>query len=348
MYHKNIVSLLDKDLTITKETRKAPSPVSVMVQPVFITSNDRVFEAVGTGRAIRSVEIYPAVAEEVADVLFKAQDEVSKGDVLIQLDDREERLAVKLAEVRLKDARSLLSRYEQAVKEGAVPQSEVDSARADLESAQVTLDQAKLELEYRKVRAPFSGVVGIPGVDPGDRVNTDTLITGLDDRRILYVDFELPESLVWALREENTVTVTTPAYPERKFSGEICAQESRVDPERRTIMVRASIDNSEDLLRPGMSFTTRWEISGKEYPTVPEISLQWEPNGSYVWIVRDGHAEKVESSVIARTAGKVLLKASIDEGELVVVEGLQRLRPGRKVKILEDESLKFNKQVKKN
>lgn len=312
--------------------------VKVITQPVVMTRNDRVFEAVGTGRARLSVQIYSPVSEEVTAVLFEAQDEVARGDVLVQLDDREEKLAVRLAEVELKNARSLLKRYEQAVKDGGVPQSEVDSARADLEAAQVALDQAKLALEERQVRAPFDGVVGIPNVDPGGRVNPDTLITGLDDRKILHVDFEVPEALAGALRdaqaEAQNVTATTPAYPDRTFSGYISAQESRVDPERRTLMARASIVNSDDLLRPGMSFSTRWEIRGEEYATVPEISLQWGREGAFVWIIRDGRAEKIAVRVVARKGGRILVKGDIAAGDDVVIEGLQRLRPGAGVEIL--------------
>jgi RND family efflux transporter MFP subunit len=316
----------------------ATPAAKVITQDVILTSNDRVFEAIGTGRARLSVQIYPAVPGEVTEVRFKAQDRVDKGDLLVQLDDREERLAVRLAEVELKGAKNLLARYEQAVKAGGVPQSEVDTARDDVEAAQVALDQARLALEDRGIEAPFAGVVGIPNVDPGDRVNTDTLITGLDDRRILHVDFEIPEALAGALQrpggENHTVMATTPAYPGRRFTGTVSAQESRVDPQRRTLRVRASIENEEDLLRPGMSFTTRWAISGDDYPTVPEISLQWGREGSFVWIIRAGRAEKVPARVVARNSGVVLVEADIEPGEDVVIEGLQRLRPGDPVEIL--------------
>lgn len=312
--------------------------VKVITQPVEITSNDRIFRAVGTGRARLSVGIYPSVAEEVTSVFFEAQQQVKKGDVLVQLDDREEVLAVKLAEVQLKDAQSLLDRYELAVKEGGVPESEVDAARTDFEAAQVALEQAKLALEERQIKAPFDGIVGIPNVDPGDRVGTDMLITGLDDRKILYVDFEVPESLAGALQnteEKNRIiTATTPAYLSLNFSGHISAQESRVDPQRRTLMARASIDNDDDFLRPGMSFETIWEIPGDSYATVPEISVQWGRDGSYIWLIREGTAEKIQARVVARKAGRALLDGDIKGGESVVIEGLQRLRPGQKVEVV--------------
>lgn len=321
--------------------------MKVITQSVVMTGNNRVFEAVGTGRARQSVGIYTSVAEEVTDVLFEAQDKVEKGDLLVQLDDREEKLAIELAEVKLKDSKSLLNRYEQAVKEGAVPESEVDSARADVESARVALDQAELALTHRKVIAPFTGIVGIPRIDPGDRIGTDTLITGLDDREVIYIDFEVPESLAGALDKGQTITATTPAYPGKQFKGNITALESRIDPESRTVMVRASVENKGDLLRPGMSFATRWEITGQDYPTVPEIALQWGEDGSYVWVVREGRTERVNTQVIARTTGNVLLEGDITEGEQVVVEGLERVDQGSSVIILGNNHTQPETQVER-
>lgn len=347
LFHDDLLSFLGGDSSGNEKDSGIEAPVKVITKPVELKGNNRIFEAVGTGKARKSAEIYPSVAEEVSEVYFEAQQMVSKGDVLVQLDDREEKLAIQLAEVKLKDAKSLLNRYEQAVKEGAVPQSEVDSARADVDSARVELDQARLALKYRKIIAPFSGVVGIPRVDPGDRVNTDTLITGLDDRKIIHVDFEVPESLVGPLKNEQTITATTPAYPGKTFTGEITALESRIDPERRTVMARASIENTDDVLRPGMSFTTIWQITGKKYPTVPEISLQWGKDGSFVWIIRDNKSQKVYAQVIARTAGNVLLDGDISESEPVVVEGLERLDDGAEVIILGNYSSESGKQVEK-
>lgn len=333
-----IKSLFSSENQAGRTVGRGSVAVKVITQPVEMTNNDRVFAAVGTGRARLSVALYPAVSEEVKEVLFEAQQEVQSGDVLVQLDDREEQLALKLAEVRLKDAKSLLDRYEKAVKEGAVPESEVDSARADYEGAQVALDQAKLAIEDRQIIAPFDGVVGIPSVDPGDRVGPDTLITGLDDRAVLHIDFEVPEALAGDLKnaqlEKQKITATTPAYPDEVFEGYISAQESRIDPARRTLMARASILNEEDMLRPGMSFDTVWAIKGKPYATVPEIAVQWGREGSYIWLIRDGKAHEVAAKVIARKAGLVLMEGDIKADDVVVIEGLQRLRAGQDVEVL--------------
>lgn len=318
------------------------SPGSVSIEPkvrvittdVAITNNDIRFNVVGTGRARMSVEIYPSVSEEVSEVLFHAGQKVRQGELLVQLDDRAEKLALKLAEVKLKEAKDLLTRYERAVKDGAVPESEVDSARASVDSAKVALEQAELELLERKVLAPFDGFVGIPRIDPGERINSNTLITGLDQRDILLLDFEVPETLAGALKVGHRISASTPAFPGREFDGKISALESRVDPSARTIRTRAEIENSEDLLRTGMSFSLTINIPGPPLPTLPEIALQWGNYGSYVWSVENERAKQIPVRVVSRSAGTVLLEGELPEGKAVVVEGLQRLEPGRLVAVL--------------
>lgn len=327
--------LVDSENRETSENRSFN--VKVITQDIVMTPDNRVFETIGTGRAQLSADIYPAVAEEVTTIQFVAGQQVQQGDVLVQLDNREEKLAIVAAKVRLKDAQSLLKRFENAVGQGAVPQSEVDSARADFEVAAVTLEQAEFALEERQIKAPFDGVVGIPRVDAGDRVNPETLIIGLDNRQKIHVDFNIPEALaglLQAMAERPVVQAITPAYPNKTFEAAIKALQSRVEPTGRTLMIRAQINNEEDLLRPGMSFKIRWNIIGESFATVPEIALQWSKDGSYVWVVRNGKAKKVMATVIARKSGRVLLDGQLKADEEVVIEGLQRLRPDVEVDII--------------
>ena len=314
--------------------------VKVITEAVTLTSDAEVFEAIGTGRARLSVEIFPQVAENVTEVHFKGGDRVSKGDPLVQLDAREERLAVRLARVRLSDARARLSDLQGAAKKGAVPRVQLEGARLAAQTAQIELERAQLALSERTVRAPFSGVVGVASVDPGDRVTHQTRLTSLDDRQEMFIDFAIPEALAGRLLQAGaqTIEATTPAWPKRRFEGTVDVQGSRVDAAQRTLMVRARVENKEDLLRPGMSFATRWATDGQERPTIPEIALQWGRAGSFVWVVRDGEAAQVSVRVVSRAAGRILVEGELQVGEPVVVEGLQRLRPGVAVEVLGSRS----------
>ncbi|HEX4917536.1 MAG TPA: efflux RND transporter periplasmic adaptor subunit [Limnobacter sp.] len=312
----------------------------VLIAPVQSDRNARQFETTSTAWADKSAEIYPNVEEEVVSVNFKAQQKVKRGQILVQQDDREEQLALQLAQVQLKNAQSLLERYKQAVSKGAVPQSQVDTAQADYDAAVVAVEQAKLAIEYRKIRAPFDGVVGIPDVDPGQRIGPSFMVTGVDSRELMYLDFEVPESLVGGLSNvpmsDIAIQATTPALPGREFKGQVVALNSRLNQDRRTLLLRAHISNKDDALRPGMSFVVRVSVAGETLAAVPEIALQWDRAGSYVWLVRDGKADREDVQVVDRRNGLVFIDGALKAGEAVVVEGVLRLSEGTVVQVVED------------
>ena len=312
----------------------------VLVEVVKLESTASSYGAIATGWADKSAEVFAIVDEKVTQVLFKPQQKVRKGELLVQQDDREEQLALRLAEVQLKNTKSLLDRYKQAVAKGAVPQTQVDSAQADYEAAQVAVDQAKLAISNHQIRAPFAGVVGITDIDPGQRIGPGVLITGVDSREIIYVDFEVPEALVGQLDAGNMdqikVVATTPSVPGREFKARVVALDSRLNVEKRSLRLRANIDNPDDVLRPGMSFAIQMAVKGQMLASVPEIALQWDREGSYVWMIRDGKADRENVRVADRRQGRVFLDGNIKEGETVVVEGGLRLAEGVAVELVED------------
>jgi len=335
---KQFVSLALIGLVITTsaqaQNRRDERPAIVITAPVVDASNQKRFEGIGTGLAQARVDLFPNVAETVTQIAFEAGQRVKRGALLVQLDDRAERLALSLARIQLKEAESLLGRFTQAAKDGAVPDSEVDAARTAFEAAKIALEQAKLNRDLRQLRAPFDGVIGLPHIEIGDRVTTTTLIATLDDRTRLHVDFDVPEALAGPLLTPSSakaVTATTPAYGAQPFEAGIEALDSRVHPTKRTLKVRAALDNGDDLLRPGMSFRIRFVIDGASYPAVPEIAVRWEREGSYIWLVKDDQAHKVRIEIITRRDGMALLKGPVQPGDQVVIEGLQRLRDGMTV-----------------
>lgn len=301
-------------------------------------SDAQAFEAVGTGWADQSANLYPVVQEKVTRVFFKAQQKVERNQLLVQLENREEILALKLAQSQLKNAQSLLKRYLQAVEQGAVPQTQVDQAKADLEAAEVAVERAKLDLEDRQIRAPFAGIVGIPQVDKGQRVGPSNMVTGLDSREVIYVDIEIPEQLTPKLtsNSKNPIEMTafTPALPGLQFTAKVQGLENRLNASTRTLRVRTQIDNKDDQLRPGMSFTIVWNIKGEPRPAVDEIALQWSRDGSYVWAVREGKATQVPVRVVSRQQGKVLLEGELSKDDQIIIEGIQRVRNGTSVELI--------------
>jgi len=312
----------------------------VLVEVVKLESTASSFGAIASGWADKSAEVFAIVDEKVTQVLFKPQQKVKKGELLVQQDDREEQLALRLAEVQLKNTKSLLDRYKQAVGKGAVPQTQVDSAQADYEAAQVAVDQAKLAISNHQIRAPFAGVVGITDIDPGQRIGPGVLVTGVDSREVIYVDFEVPEALVGQLSagkmDQIEVLASTPSVPGQEFKARVVALDSRLNAEKRSLRVRANISNPDDLLRPGMSFAVQMAVKGQMLASVPEIALQWDREGSYVWMIREGKADRENVRVADRRQGRVFLDGNIKEGESVVVEGGLRLAEGVVVEQVED------------
>ncbi|BDW94627.1 MexH family multidrug efflux RND transporter periplasmic adaptor subunit [Thalassospira tepidiphila] len=304
----------------------------VIAEYASLMDEKTVVEAVGTGKSALGVSIYPAVSGEVADVLVRAGDKVTKGQVLVILDSDRERLARDLAAVQARDAEQLLARYEKARPLGAVAESEVDSARTALAEARIALDQAEVNLADRTILAPFDGIVGIPQVEAGDRVDSSTAIVTLDNIESILVDFEVAETRFDNVRPGQSVRVETWSLPGEEFTGVVESIGSRIDPESRTFAVRARVPNPNSRLLAGMSFAVYVDIEGKQYPSVAEISVLWGDEGTYVWRIDDeDKVSRVPVRVVKRTNGRILLDGGISEGDLVVVEGVLRLRPGRAV-----------------
>ena len=305
--------------------------VPVIVEPLrFEHARTRV-EAVGTSRAVLSAELYPATSGEVIAVDFEPGQFVKAGDVLVELDRREQELAVRAARLQLEDAERLYDRYRRSADSGAVLPTALDAARTAAETARVELDRALIALEDRTIKAVFDGHVGATEVDPGDRIGTDTLATTLDDRSSLLVSFDIPEDFIGELEAGDTVRLETWSASMPGMTGEIVDIGSRVDPRNRTFAARVRVDNGDDSLRPGMSFRVNVDVKGERYAVVPETGVQWGTGGAYVWSVVDGAATRVPVQVIQRREGRVLVDGEFGGGDIIVVEGTQRMRDGVEV-----------------
>ena len=315
----------------TAERAAAAAPV--IVERVRFQSDAAVIEAVGTGRAAQAVELTPEAAGRIVEILFEPGREVEAGTALIRLDAERERLAVRLAEVELADARRQLDRFERIAPGGAVSESQVDGAEVAVATAEIALEQAQVALAERTVRAPFAGVVGIAEVDVGDRVDEDTEIAAFDDVSSILVDFEVPEAFLSGVARGAELELTTWARRSERFTAQVEAIASRIDPVARTVRVRARAANPERRLQPGMSFAVRLPLAGERFPSVPSIAVRWERDGAFVWRVDENTAERVAVEVLKRSDADVLVDGALAAGDRVVVEGMQRLRPGRAVDV---------------
>jgi len=308
---------------------KAPAATLVLVEPLSLAEDKVVVRAVGTGEALTSAALHPAVDGEVVEILFQAGQRVTKGEALLRLDDKHQRLAVRLVEVALANATRELERQRKLAAKGAAAQIRLDSAETEMEATRVRLAQARAELADRTVKAPFDGVVGLTDVDVGDRVTDETQIATLDDRSALLVDFNLPEDYAARIALGDPVLVRPWSQPEREIEGGIVATGSRIDPSSRVLRVRARIPNPDERLRPGTSFQVELAFTGRRYPVVREVAVLWSRDGAYLWRAVDGRAEKVFVQLVRRDRGRLLVDGPLNAGDLIVVEGVQGLRVGQ-------------------
>jgi RND family efflux transporter MFP subunit len=268
----------------------------------------------------------PMVAGTLSKVEVQSGAKVEAGQVLALLDDASERIAVNVAKLALSSAQEKVDRY-QGLK-ATLTRVEIDEAQRALDEAKLTLETAELNLSRKIITAPISGITGIVTVNPGDNVTTQTQIATIDDRSEVLVDFWVPE------RFASTITVGAPvdaaaiSRPGEVHKGIVEAVDNRIDAASRTIRVRAKIPNPDDRLRAGMSFTVSMRFSGESYPAVDPLSVQWDSKGSYVWRVKEGKAERVAVKIVQRNPENVLVDGPLAQGDMIVSEGMQRVRSG--------------------
>ncbi len=292
-------------------------------------------EAVGSTLARRSVEIKPLTSGRIEAIHFETGRPVESGSVLVSLDDDIERANVAEAEAALNEARLALDRANMLRQSSTVSQAQLETLISQHAIARAALDRARRRLADREVRAPFAGITGLARVDPGAIVDDDTIITTLDDRREIDVEFALPETLYGRVAAGVPVVATAAAFPERRFDGEILSVDSRVDPTGRSFKVRARIPNEDRLLPAGMFVHLTVVLEERLALVVPEEAVVAEGESVYVWVADDeNRAARREVSLGQREAGSVEVVEGLEAGERVVVRGVQRLRDGAPLRVL--------------
>ncbi len=311
---------------------RGPSgPVKVVAAPAAMQkTNDRV-TAIGTAQADKSVVVFPRSTGMIEEIAFKSGETVAAGAVLARLDDDAEAIALEKAKLALADAEKKAERYRTLAGSRAIAQVDRDTAVSELAAAQLAVRDAALALDRRKILAPFSGVVGLTSVDVGAMVSATTEIATIDDRATLKLEFRVPEGFASKVALGQEVDAETPARPGEIFKGVVDAVGSRIEEDSRTLVVQARLDNTEDRLRPGMSFKVTLRFPGDDQIAVPALSVQWDRDGSYVWRVKEDSVERVAVTIVERSADSILVSGGLAAGDRVVVEGVQRLRNGAKI-----------------
>jgi membrane fusion protein (multidrug efflux system) len=292
--------------------------------------------AVGTLRADEAVTLRPEIAGRIAEIRFKEGERVERGAVLVQLDQAE--LAAVLASSRAQAGldQQRLERAADLFRKNFISQQAYDEARANYARSAAKQREDEARLAKTVIRAPFSGVAGLRQVSEGAYVAAGTDIARLEKIDQLKLDFRVPELYVGRLKPGQAVRVQLDAYGEQGFPGSVYAIEPAVDEATRTVLVRARIANPERKLRPGM-FARVWAQLAvrKNAVWVPEQAIVPRGQDSFVFRVVDGKAQMVKVQTGVRKVGEVEIAQGIAAGDMVVIEGVQRLGPGSAVNVLQ-------------
>ncbi|OLP61326.1 efflux transporter periplasmic adaptor subunit [Xaviernesmea oryzae] len=306
-------------------------PPLVVAQAVAVgTVNDRI-EALGTSEAKSTVSVTPLSAGNLTEVLVRSGDRVEIGQVIARLDNEAQKIAAEEGRVAVEKARDALERNRRLG--NAVSIAALRQAEFELQAAELQRQSAELDLKRRDILSPAKGVVGIITANPGDYVTTSTAVAVVDDRSEILIDFWVPERLANQIAVGQSVAASAVALPARPFTGTVFAIDNRIDQASRTLRVRARLDNPEDLLRAGMSFTVQVRFPGEVYPAVNPLAVQWSSDGAFVWQVVEDVAKRVPIRIIQRNSDAVLVDAALKKGDSVVIEGVQRARDGGKVRV---------------
>ena len=312
----------------------------VLVVGAQVTSgivNDKL-SAIGNGQAVKTVSVRPLVSGQISEILVKSGAKVENGDVIAVLDFEAEAIAVDRAKLALATAEQKAKRYANLLKNNSISSVEAEQSQIDYQNLNLQLREAELALARRTIKAPISGVIGILPVGDGDYVTSQSELATIDDRSKILVEFWVPERFAGNLQIGSPVNAVAISRPGTLYTGEITALDNRIDQASRTLRVRAEIENEIDGLRAGMAFRITMTFTGQEYPAVDPLAIQWDNNGSYVWLVSDGKADRRSVAIIQRNADRVLVEGNIAANDLVVVEGVQNVREGAAVKMLGAES----------
>jgi membrane fusion protein (multidrug efflux system) len=339
---------------------QAPPPPSVGVTPAAVKGVSQAYNFVGRIKAIDAVQLRARVEGFLEKVLFRDGDDVKAGQLLYQLEKDQLQAQVDQAKANVAAAQATevnaqlqFNRALELVKNQNISQATVDLDRANLESAkaavlqtQAALTQATVTLSYADIKSPIDGRIGITAYTEGNLVNAasgvlDTIVSQ-DPIYVLFpVSVRQLEDVRAARQQENgslikiDILVRLSSGKEYAHPGVWNFTDPQVDQTTDTLTMRATLPNPERQLIDGQ-FVTVEVKERKEQPrlVVPQAALQVDQAGYYVLVVGADH--KVEQRRVATGPNQdtdVVIQTGVKEGDQVIVDGVQKVRPGQVVQV---------------
>jgi len=335
-------------MQMAKRFSQPRPPVSIATA---IVSKERwrpYLTAVGSLTAPQEVYVSNEIPGLVRQIHFQSGTRVTRGSLLLQLNDDVDRAELKglLAERAL--ARLQFQRMSRLFKTGKLAsRADLDEARARLDGAAANVDAKQALIEKKRILAPFSGYLGLRQVNLGQYLAAGSRIVRLQRFDTIYVDYALPERDFSRLALGQKVRISVQTFPGRTFNGRISALEPGIIRATRNFKIRATLSNPDGALRPGMFAEVHSLMSEKHSVlTVPRMAVSYAPYGNSVYVVvKEKGALVVQRRQVSTGAvrgRRVAIKAGLQAGEQVVIAGQLKLRNGQRVVV--NNSVKLDQQ----
>ncbi len=304
---------------------------TVTLASVNVEPYTDLFSALGNVQADARVRVLSETSGRVTAVHMVPNVRIKAGSLLVSLNDELEKIALRTAQIQLRQAQETLSRYEKLASTGTLTNISLADAQVAVDIAQAALDKANYDLAQRSIVAPIDGTPGLTDVQVGAFLNAGTELVTLTNTDNLTVEFTLPDRASELLRPGYPVQVTAPSRPGAVLEGEITAFDNEIDPQTRLIGARARFANVGRVLQPGSIVNVLVSNTNDPLPSVPVSALTWSREGATVWVANDGKVIKVPVVVRSRENDMVWLDADLEDGTQIVIEGVQKLREGSQI-----------------
>lgn len=325
---------------------KAPPAQMPIVQVVAIEAKrEPVTERlslVGSFAANEMVEIKSETEGVIHEILFEEGQPVQKGQLLIRLDESKLEAAVAEASANFNLSKANFERTQQLRKNDLISQHEYDQAASMFSFNQANLELKRRQLKDARIFAEFEGITSARLVSPGQVISKNSTLTWLVDLDPLKVEFNIPERFLRQVQIGQTIEVIVDAFPERTFKGSVFFISPYVDESTRTSLIKALVPNPKHELKPGMFANLDLTLTVREQAVVisdAAVNQMLDGDRATVYIVDTNQTVQLRQVKLGvYLPGQVEVRSGLQGGELVIVEGVQKIGPGSKVKLAPPEA----------
>ncbi len=322
-------------------TSAAVTP-AIQVAVATATQTDMPDRLAGIGEleATRQVMVTAESSGLVRTLQFQPGEHVKAGQTLVQLNDAPEQGELARLQAQAANAKAQLQRSRRLLPQQAATQEELDQVQSTYAQVLADIVRIKALIDQKRIKAPFTGVLGVRKVNLGQFVTAGDPLVSLTDLQTLYANITVPERALAQLKAGQVLTVQVDAHPGQLFKGLVSTIEPRIDPSTRTVLVQATLPNPGNLLTPGMYARGEVHLPDRhDVISVPETAVSYSAYGDFVYVVQ-GDPTQLTSTVRQvyvktgeRSAGRVVLLEGVQPNDRVVTSGQLRLRSGASVRI---------------